>query len=253
MAEFMEFLAILDWLRAPLDGYRWLLRESVTLTRDLFQDYGYLVIFLGTCLENMLFLGLLVPGIFVILLAGISAHDGLVSYPLAFVIGVVGTSLGDTGSYLAGRFGWKRALAHTEKMIWMGEMRSALVRRPALFVLSYHFMGYTRLVGPITAGALHIPFRKWWLLDFLGAVLWVGVYLTAGYLFGRAGFSLDAAEDNMRNLEWLFAGLAVAAIVLTLVMKRRADKKGPPVLLEKLAEAGDEDAEAERVDAASGR
>ena len=231
---------ILDALRAPIDGYRWLVRQSVIWARDLFADYGYFVVFFGTCLENMVFLGLLIPGIFVILLAGISAENGLIIFPLALVIGIVGTSLGDTASYLAGRFGWKRALEHTRNVPWMDTMRGALERHPALFVLAYHFMGYTRLVGPISAGALRLPFARWWLLDFGGAVLWVTTYLSLGYLFGRLGFTLDEAEDNVRRLEWLFVGLAVAGITIWLLLRRRARRRRPPVLLEALAEVDPE-------------
>lgn len=217
----MDLHSIIDVLRLPLDAYRWLVEQSVILVRDLFREYGYLVVFLGTCLENTLFLGLFVPGVFVMLLAGISASNGLISFPVALAVGVAGTSLGDTASYLAGRFGWKRALAHTEKAPWMGAMRSALLRRTGLFVLAYHFMGYTRLVGPITAGVLRIPFLRWWVLDFLGAVIWVTTYLSLGYTFGRLGFTLDAAEDNVRRLEWLVAVLAVVAVVTWLIARRR--------------------------------
>ena len=230
----MDLLSIIDVITAPLDFYRWLVRQSVSLARDLFERYGYLVIFLGTSLENTLFLGLFIPGILIILLAGISAYQGLVWWPLAFIIGVAGTSIGDTVSYMAGRYGWKRALEHTEKMLWMGTMRSALLRHTGLFVLAYHFMGYTRLVGPITAGALRIPFLRWWLLDLLGAAIWVGVYLAAGMIFGRMGFTLDTAEDNIRKLEWLFAGLAVVSVGLALLTRGRGEK-GAPALAEALA------------------
>ena len=231
----MSPLAILDLLRAPLDLYRWLVQQSVILVRDLFAEYGYLVVFLGTCLENTLFLGLLVPGVFVMLLAGVSANQGLISFPVALVVGVVGTSLGDTASYVAGRVGWRRALAYTQKVPWIGTMRSVLLRRTGIFVLAYHFMGYTRLVGPITAGALRIPFLRWWLLDFLGAIIWVTTYLSVGYLFGRLGFTLDAAEENVRRLEWLFAGFAVVAIVTWLVMRHRR-RHPTPALLDRLAD-----------------
>lgn len=241
----MDLLSIIDIIRAPLDGYRWLVQQSVSLARDLFAEYGYFVIFFGTALENMLFLGVLIPGLLIILLAGISAYQGLIEWPLALLLGVLGTSLGDTASYAAGRFGWKRALQHTEKVPWMGTMRSALHRRTGLFVLAYHFMGYTRLVGPITAGALRIPFLRWWILDFLGAIIWVSTYLAIGMLFGRLGFTLDAAEQNVRKLEWLFVGLAVVAIAGPLLLRRR-NRTGPPPLLDVLAE-GDERDEAERV------
>ena len=240
----MDLLAITDILRAPLDAYRWLVQQSVTLARDLFADYGYLVVFLGTCLENTLFLGVLIPGIFVILLAGVSAHQGLISFPLALVIGVLGTSLGDTVSYLAGRFGWKRALEHTENVPWMGTMRAALLRRTGIFVLAYHFMGYTRLVGPITAGALRIPFLRWWVLDFLGAVIWVTTYLSLGYLFGRLGFTLDSAEANVRKLEWLFIALAIIAIAAMIFLRRRGERR-PPAVLEALADEHDSEASAD--------
>src|SRR5262249_52337804 len=137
-ARHMELLSVLDVLRAPLDLYHWLVERSAALVRDLFDDYGYLVVFLGTCLENTLFLGVFIPGIFVILLAGISAYQGLISFPIALGVGVAGTSLGDTVSYLAGRYGWKRAVEHTERVPWMGTMRRILVHRTALFVLAYH-------------------------------------------------------------------------------------------------------------------
>jgi membrane protein DedA with SNARE-associated domain len=227
---------LVDLLLAPIDGYRWLVRQSVIWARDLFEQYGYFVVFLGTCLENMLFLGLFIPGIFVLLLAGISAENGLISFPLAFVIGVIGTSLGDTVSYFGGRFGWKRALDHARKVPWMDTIRVALVRHPAIFVLGYHFMGYTRLVGPLTAGALRLPFARWWVLDFIGAVLWVGTYLSLGYLFGMLGFELDEAEDNVRRLEWLLIGVALVAIGFWVVMRRRSAKGEPPAVLEALAE-----------------
>jgi len=227
---------LLDLLLAPIEAYRWLVRQAVVWARDLFEQYGYLVVFLGTCLENMLFLGLFIPGIFVLLLAGISAENGLINLPLAFVIGVAGTSLGDTVSYFGGRFGWKRALEHTRNVPWMDTIRHALVRHPAIFVLAYHFMGYTRLVGPLTAGALRLPFARWWVLDFLGAVAWVGTYLGLGYLFGRLGFELNEAEDNVRRLEWLLVGLAVVAIAVWLFMRRRAEGGRPPAVLEALAE-----------------
>jgi membrane protein DedA with SNARE-associated domain len=228
----MELLSILDILRAPLDGYHWLVEKSITLARDLFKEYGYLVVFLGTCLENTLFLGLFIPGIFVILLAGISAYEGLISFPIAMAVGVAGTSLGDTVSYFAGRYGWKRAIEHTERVPWMSTMRRILVHRTALFVLAYHFMGYTRLVGPITAGAMRVPFARWWIYDFLGAVLWVGVYMSLGMLLARLGFTLDESDSAVRRLEWLFIALAVVGVAVYLYTRNRAPKE--PAILEVL-------------------
>src|SRR5437660_11838651 len=74
----------------PLDVLKWLIGLPVTIfhlygslirwaadsVHSLFDSYGYWVVFFGTLCENVLFLGLIVPGVLVILLAGISAHEG---------------------------------------------------------------------------------------------------------------------------------------------------------------------------------
>lgn len=233
---------LLDLLLLPIDLYRWLVRESLALARDLFRDYGYLVVFLGTALENTLFLGLFIPGIFILILAGLSAENGLINLPLTFVVALAGTSIGDTISYAGGRFGWKRAVETTRSVPWMDTIRAALTHHPAIFVIAYHFMGYTRLVGPLTAGLLRVPFRRWWIFDLIGATLWVGVYVTVGYIFGRLGLSLDDESGNVRRLEWLFAVLAVIAVGGWLLLRRRTGRRHPPRILEALADDDPEDA-----------
>lgn len=198
----------------------------IEVIRTLFERWGYLVIFLGTFLENTLFLGLFIPGVFILLLAGLSAHDGLVDLRGALLVAVLGTSLGDTISYLAGRFGWRRALRRAEQLPFMGTVRTALMRRTGLFVLAYHFLGYTRVVGPVTSGALRIPFRRWYLLDLLGASIWVTAYTVGGYAVARwFGISLDTANENVKQFDRLLLVLGGIAVVSLLWLRARARRR----------------------------
>ncbi|MFN8558797.1 MAG: hypothetical protein U0531_16150 [Dehalococcoidia bacterium] len=107
--------------------------------------------FLGTMLENTLFLGVLLPGAFILILAGLSAHDGFLDLRLAIVAGVLGTSIARYRTWPDGSVGDGRAAAPSSCRSWA--MRGALMRRTGVFVLAYHFLGYTRLLGPVTAGA----------------------------------------------------------------------------------------------------
>ncbi len=197
---------------------------AIDLMRDLFDRWGYLVVFLGTMTENLLFLGVVIPGALVLLLAGISAEDQLLDIRYALALGVLGTSLGDTLSYIAGRFGWRRALRHAEDLPLMGTVRSALLRRSGLFVLSYHFLGYTRVLGPISAGALRLPFKRWFIFDLMGATLWVSAYVVGGYLLARAGLSFDEMREHAGKLDRVLLLLSVAGAGIVLLYLHRRQR-----------------------------
>ena len=210
---------ILRWLiglpGTVFGAYSWLVQKAVEAVHTLFEDYGYWVVFLGTLFENTLLLGLLVPGVIVVLLAGVNAENGVISAPIAFVLGVLGTTIGDTISYWAGRLGWTRVQPGGSLHTFTERVREPILRRGPLFVLVYHFAGYTRLVGPAAAGLLRMPYRRWAPADYAGATVWVGFYLAAGYGLGLAGFSLDSSEKWFRAFEWgLLAVIALWLIVL---------------------------------------
>lgn len=197
-----------DWVlgifESIIHGYSSLIRWAADSVHSLFERYGYLAVFIGTLSENTLFVGLIVPGSLVIILAGISAHDGAFSAPLALLVGVAGTIIGDTISYCLGRFGYAR-LKFLQKAT--EQIREPILNRGTSFVLTYHFAGYTRVVGPTAAGVLRMPFRKWAIADYSGAVLWVTAYLALGYGLGMAGITLDSTDEYFRYLEWILLGL----------------------------------------------
>jgi len=220
----------------PLDIVKWiiglpveifhlygsLVRWAADSVHSLFDSYGYWVIFFGTLSENVLFLGLIVPGALVVILAGLSAYDGSVDLRWAFPIGAAGTILGDTISYCTGRFGWARFAGHSFFKGIDEKVREPLLRRGVWFVLLYHFAGYTRVVGPTAAGFLEMPYRKWAPADHIGACLWVAAYLGIGYGLGAAGVDLNDTNGRWFNI----MEIVLLAVVLTvgLVIFRQAEK-----------------------------
>jgi membrane protein DedA with SNARE-associated domain len=228
------FAAIVFALRfAPIGGARdvsnyldWPTKQGLKLTKHLFESYGYATIFLAPMAENTLFLGALIPGTLVMLLAGISAHDGLINIWPAIPLGVAGAIIGDTISYGIGRFGWHRLGAENRLARWAEPMREPLLSNSMWLVLSYHFAGYSRMVGPAAAGFLRMPFRRWMLLDYVGVSIWVIVYLTIGYVLGAFGLSLDSSDRNVRIFEIMLFGLFVVGIFSIF---RAARKRERPV------------------------
>jgi membrane protein DedA with SNARE-associated domain len=82
------------------------------------------------------------------------------------------------------------------------KVREPLMRRGTLFVLFYHFAGYTRVIGPTSAGLMRMDYRKWAMADYTGAVLWICAYFSLGYLLGVLGISLDSTDEWFRYVEW---------------------------------------------------
>ena len=197
---------VINWLvRLPVEifhGYGSLLRWAADTVQELFEDYGYWVVFFGTLSENTLLVGLIVPGALVVLLAGLAAHDGTISWQEAIPLGIAGTIIGDTISYFIGRYGWSR-FGQTKLLQDLYEKaREPLLRRGVWFVLLYHFAGYTRVIGPTAAGLLRMPFRRWAMADYGGAVLWILAYFGIGYGLGLAGLTLDSTDEYFRYVEW---------------------------------------------------
>ena len=214
-------------------SFGWLTEQAIRITRSLFESHGYLTVFLAPLLENTLFLGALIPGTLVILLAGLGAHDGLISFWPAVLLGISGAIIGDTISYGMGRYGWRWLGPESRLVRWAEDMREPLLGHSVWLVLSYHFAGYSRLVGPAASGFLRMPLGRWMVLDYIGVSIWVFTYMSAGYLMGAIfNLSLDDSTRNVRIFEVILFAFFIIAI-LSVMRAASAQKK-------RLAEQADE-------------
>ncbi|MDZ4277711.1 MAG: DedA family protein, partial [Dehalococcoidia bacterium] len=200
-------------VRDFFQSFGWLTEQALKLAKELFESYGYETVFLAPLLENTIFIGALIPGTLVMLLAGLSAHDGLIAFWAAIPLAIAGAIIGDTISYGMGRFGRHRLGPETRIVRWAEEMREPLLNHSVWLVLGYHFAGYSRLVGPAAAGFLRMPFSRWMVLDYAGVSLWVVVFLSAGYMLGVFGLSLDDSDRNVQVFEIILFAFFVIAIV----------------------------------------
>lgn len=202
-------------------SFSWLTEQALKIANDLFESYGYLTVFLAPLLENTIFLGALIPGLLVMLLAGLSAHDGLINLWPAIPLAIVGAWIGDTISYGIGRFWWQRLSAESRLVRWAEGMREPLMEQSGWLIVVYHFFGYSRMIGPAASGFLRVPFPRWMLLDYIGSTLWVIVFMMLGYVLGVFGLSLDATEGNVRVVEILLFVLAATGVTFLVMRTRR--------------------------------
>ncbi len=200
---------------------------SIGKLEALFRDYGYYVVFLGVLLENSMFLGLLVPGAVVMILAGLAAENGAINIWLVLALGVTATMLGDTISYFIGRIGWARALERGSLAGVMEKARRGMESNHRWIILAYHWAGYSRVVGPAAAGLFRIPYRRWAPLDYAGGALWVLGYTGVGMLLGVFGLEFGDTKAMVRVLELFFTAAFVVVIATAIYRSTRARAPQP--------------------------
>lgn len=140
-------------------------------------DYGYLAVFVGSVLE----------GESILLLAGVAAHQGTLSFGLVALIAFVGGTLGDQILFHVGRRHGAALLRRVPSWAEKVEPVRLLIRRHRDgLIVGVRFMYGLRLIGPVVIGMSEVPALRFALLNMLGAAIWAPLITWIGYAFGHA-------------------------------------------------------------------
>src|SRR6476661_5749539 len=179
----------------------------------LLLNYGgwiYLILFLIIFCETGLVIAPFLPGDSLLFASGaLWAAAGMPVELLALTLSVA-SFCGDNCNYWIGRlFGSQTAKKAHSRFL----NRRALERTHQFYarhggktIILARFVPIVRTFAPFVAGIGHMDYRRFLLFSVAGAVLWVGVLVCGGYLFGK----LPMVQDN-------FALVIVAIIVFSLV------------------------------------
>lgn len=185
-------------------------------TQDLLtwvgQNPGWtgVIVFAVACVESLVVIGILVPGILV--LFGVGAMIGLGAVELApiWIYGSAGAFAGDLLSYAIGHRYREQLLE-----VWPFSRYPALMHRGRDFfeghgnksVIAGRFIGPLRPIIPATAGMLGMGPGRFIAVDIVACVLWTPAYLLPGLLFGA---SLEVASEYAGRLSLMLIILALA-------------------------------------------
>jgi membrane protein DedA with SNARE-associated domain len=139
-------------------------------------QWGYLVIFLGAMLESAAFLGLVIPGESLVLVAGFFAAQGLLDLDVLITVVAVGAALGDSIGYEMGRWMGRPALMRYGSRFGLTDARVAkadefFARHGNKAVFLGRFVGFARALVPFLAGSSQMAYRSFLPYNVLGAAL----------------------------------------------------------------------------------
>jgi len=182
--------------------------------RGFVAEYGYWAVALALLCENA---GIPVPGETTLLLASFLAHsEQKLHLGWIIVVGTCAATLGDNIGYAIGYYGGRPLLDRYQNLLRIrreamerGEQLFARYGSAAILVARFIF-GMRIFAGPM-AGVLRMPWKAFVLFNALGALVWVTVIATAGYLFGRHWHEL---ERMIKRFDIAVAVAVVAAILV---------------------------------------
>jgi membrane protein DedA with SNARE-associated domain/rhodanese-related sulfurtransferase len=148
--------------------------------------FGLTAVFANVLLNQ---LGLPVPVIPTLILAGAFAYDGRLSAAGLLGVAIAGCAIGDTAWYLSGRWYGSRVMKLLCRISLtpdscVSQTQTRFERWGANALIAAKFVPGLSLVAPPLAGATRMNFAQFTLFSGLGTVLWVGLYVGAGLLLG---------------------------------------------------------------------
>jgi membrane protein DedA with SNARE-associated domain len=149
--------------------------------------YGLWAILLLVLVEDF---GIPVPGETVLIAGAIFAGSGRLNVVAVGVVGFAAAVVGDNIGYAIGRFGGRALVERWGRYVFLTAERldkaeSFFERHGGKIITIARFIEGLRQANGIIAGITEMHWLRFFAFNALGAALWVGAWVSAGYFAGQ--------------------------------------------------------------------
>jgi membrane protein DedA with SNARE-associated domain len=162
--------------------------------------YGYLAVFVGSLLE----------GESLILLAGLLSYQDHLSFSMILLCAFAGAVIGDTAWFLVGKYA-PSTLTNRFAILSSVERRAVFLvgSRQKVVAFLMRFMYGFRMLVPFALGRSSMKLHVFVLCNVLGALVWVLLFSLLGYMFGSIA---EAIIGRLRKYELSIIVAVVLAV-----------------------------------------
>ena len=173
------------------------------LVESFIATYGLAVVFVGTLLE----------GETIAIMAGFLAHQGAVDGRLALIAAFLGALASDQALFLVGRrFADHPMVMRQRKRPLFAKALAKVEASATAYILIFRFLYGLRTVSPLAIGVSNVSLRKFAILNAIAAFIWAAVMIGLGFAFGR---TIEAALGRFHHIEHVLIAMIAVGIVST--------------------------------------
>ncbi|HKX55322.1 MAG TPA: DedA family protein, partial [Xanthomonadales bacterium] len=180
--------------------------ESANWTQELLgwvnnnPGWGVFIVFLVACIESLVLIGILLPGIMILFGIGTLIGFGVIDLVPVWIAASSGAFLGDALSFALG-YRFREHLLE----VWPFSRYPGMMERGIRFfhdhgaksVVAGRFIGPLRPIIPAVVGIMRMPPSRFIVTDLAACITWAPAFLVPGLLFGA---SLEVASEYTGRL-----------------------------------------------------
>lgn len=172
---------------------------------ELVAQYGtwiYAILFLIIFCETGLVVTPFLPGDSLLFVAGALAAlgDNHINVHLMVLLLIGAAILGDLSNYLIGKYFGERLFSNPDSKIfkqsYLEKTHHFYEKHGGKTIILARFVPIVRTFAPFVAGMGKMCYKRFGLFNITGAILWVSLFMYAGYFFG----GLEIVQRNLKLL-----------------------------------------------------
>jgi len=191
---------------------------------QLANDHGrwvYLTLFVIVFCETGLVVTPFLPGDSLLFAVGALSGAGVLDIRIGTIVLFVAAILGDTVNYWIGKWAGVQLLRRFPRLVkphHLARTHQFFERYGGKTIVLARFVPIVRTIAPFVAGMGVMTYSRFMFFNLIGAVLWVGLIVPAGYFFG----SIPVVKANFELVILGIIGISVLPILIESWRARRS-------------------------------
>ena len=189
---------------------------------EIIQNYGilsYLILFLIIFLETGLVITPFLPGDSLLFITGAFAGSGYINVFIVFLVFCFAAILGDSFNYWIGNYFGERIFCRSRffKKEYLERTKEFYEKHGGKTIILARFVPFIRTFAPFVAGVGKMEYKKFLSYNIIGGVAWVGLFLFAGYYFGK----IPVIQENLTLVIIIIVFISIIPIFIEYFRGRR--------------------------------